>query len=278
MNFAELWQISLAVVGLCVALAQLRALRGGAEFAGVPAWTCAAGKFAGFVGVSFFCLGVAGTLCAAVARTIFPETDFGAHLLYLVPATQVLALGSLLAARKILSSLFPPHLNAEKASLPRGWLSPKNRFGVPAFFAVGIFAVSASALCVGLLLAFFPESVRAIFEENQRLVWELKSSEDALVAALSVPAIVVLTPILEELIFRNGLYLFFKSKMPAVPAAVFSSVIFALLHDAPVSYLPLTLLGCVLCLAYEKTGRLAAPIAVHALFNANSLFCLFLSR
>lgn len=277
-TFAGIWQLLLAAVGLGVVIAQHRAACREPMRASVPAWRATAQEFFGFVGVALICLILIGALCAAAARRIFPETDFSGHALYLVPAMQTAALCALLAARKFLPSLFPPQLDAEEKSRPRGWLSPANRFGVPAFFAAGIFAVSAGAIFVGAATAFFPEHIREIFQENQLLVQELKTLDSALVAALCVPAIAVLTPILEELIFRGGLYLFLKSKMSAVPAAALSSVIFALMHDAPVSYLPLTLLGCVLCFAYEKTGRIAAPILIHALFNANSLFCLFLDR
>lgn len=275
---AGIWQLLLAAVGLGVAVAQHRAALREPMRASVPAWNADARTFLGFAGVALICLFFVGALVAAATRRIFPETDFGGNALHFVPAMQTAALCALLAAKKFLPTLFPPRLNAEEKDRPRGWLSPANRFGVPAFFAAGIFAVSAAAILVGALTALFPENVREIFQENQMLVRELKTLNDPLVAALCVPAIAVLTPILEELIFRGGLYLFLKSKMSAVPAAVLSSVVFALMHDAPVSYLPLTLLGCALCFAYEKTGRIAAPILVHALFNANSLFCLFLDR
>ena len=142
---------------------------------------------------------------------------------------------------------------------------------VPAFFAAGIFIVTVGAALTSAAVALFPENVREIFEEKQMLVDALTSAENPLAAALCVPAIVVFTPILEEIVFRAGLYRFLKSKMTAVPAAALSSAVFALMHDAPASYLPLALLGCVFCLAYEKTGRLAAPVLIHALFNANSL-------
>ena len=122
-------------------------------------------------------------------------------------------------------------------------------------------------LLTQLLTPYLPES----FQDDQVLVTALRQTDNPLLVALCVPAIAILTPIIEEIIFRAGLYRFLKSKMSAVPAAVLSSVIFALMHDAPASYLPLAVLGCVFCWSYERAGRLAAPICIHALFNANTL-------
>jgi membrane protease YdiL (CAAX protease family) len=36
------------------------------------------------------------------------------------------------------------------------------------------------------------------------------------------------------------------------------------------SFLPLVVLAAIFCVAYERTGTLAAPIIAHALFNLNT--------
>lgn len=272
----SVWQIALGATGLAVAAAQHAVLLRVPAKTSLPAWKAKPAQVAAFAGVAVFCLFAVAFVCATLARRFFPETDFRNHALLLVPATQTLSLAALLCAMKLLPDAFPSELNAPPQTRSRDWLSIRNRFGVPAFFAVGFFAVAAAGILLGAAAAFLPEHVREIFQANQRLVNELRDPNSRFAAALAVPAIVVFTPILEELIFRGALYRLFRSGMNAVPAALCSSVIFALMHDAPATYLPLTLLGCVLCFAYEKTGRIAAPILVHALFNANTLLCVFL--
>lgn len=272
-----IWQTALSAAGLCAFVAQLLAARRREPTESLPAWNARAGNVLAFAGVCAFCLVAASLLCSAVARMFFPDFDFSASPQVLVPPIQALALAALLAAIRFFPEAFPKNFNAPREKRSRDWLSPKNPFGVPALFFTGIFATVIAAVFIKTVALFLPDDVRALFAENQALVNALKQSSP-LVIALCVPAVAVFTPIIEEIIFRAGLYRLFKSKLPAVPAAVASSIIFALLHDAPVAYLPLTLLGCVLCLVYEKTGRIAAPILVHALFNANTLLCLALAQ
>ena len=272
-----LLQLLLTLLGLVAVVAQARSAIRNAPQSNVPAWNARSASALAFAGICIFCLVGSSLLCTSVARALFPDFDFADKPQALIPAIQTLSLAALIAARLIFPEAFPPSFDAPKERRPRRWLSPMNPFGVPALFATGFFAVVVAAVVVKIAVVFLPENLREIFSENQELVNALGRS-DPLVVALCVPAIAVFTPVIEEIIFRAGLYRLLKSRMSAVPAALVSSVIFALMHDAPASYLPLTLLGCVLCLAYETTGRLAAPVLVHALFNANTLLCLVLSR
>lgn len=266
------WML-LALVGAGVAVAQARALKREPALRRerLAPWRASASQFCAFTGVAVFCLLAVGLICSAAARAIFPELlSSGSGILYLIPVMQTLSLVALLLSVKIFPEAFPKNFDADSAELrepARVWLSPNNRFGVPAMFATGFCATLVLMLLTQLLIPYLPES----FQNDQVLVTALRQADNPLLVAVCVPAIAILTPIIEEIIFRAGLYRFLKSKMSAVPAAVLSSVIFALMHDAPASYLPLTVLGCVFCWSYEKTGRLAAPICVHALFNANTL-------
>ncbi len=107
--------------------------------------------------------------------------------------------------------------------------------------------------------------------ESQPMVGLLRRSEPSpeLVALALLP--VVVTPLTEELVFRAGIFRFFATRMPGTWAAVLSSVVFALQHDNALAFGPLALLGVLLCAVYQKTGHLAAPILLHALFNLNSV-------
>lgn len=98
------------------------------------------------------------------------------------------------------------------------------------------------------------------------------------VVVLGVTA-VVLAPIAEELMFRGLLLRSFLRKMSFWPAALLSSLLFALFHVYEVS----TLLGAVTlalsvgvlglgnCYVVRITGRLAPAILIHATYNALAL-------
>lgn len=265
--------VLLALVGAGVAVAQVRALRREPALRRewLSPWSASVSQVCAFAGVAVFCLLAVGLICSAAVRVFFPELLSSASgILYLIPVMQTLSLAVLLLAVKIFPEAFPKNFDADSAELrepARVWLSPNNRFGVPAMFAMGFCAALVLMLLTQVLMPYLPES----FQNDQMLVTALRQADNPLLVAVCVPAIAILTPIIEEIIFRAGLYRFLKSKMSAVPAAVLSSVIFALMHDAPASYLPLTVLGCIFCWSYEKTGRLAAPICIHGLFNANTL-------
>lgn len=90
--------------------------------------------------------------------------------------------------------------------------------------------------------------------------------------------VIVLVPISEELLFRGFIYRNLKAFFPGWWPAIMSSLIFAVMHFNWLSLLPLFLLGVWLCLSYEKTGNIFAPIIVHGLFNANTLMLLLLTE
>ena len=83
---------------------------------------------------------------------------------------------------------------------------------------------------------------------------------------------VVLAPVGEEIMFRWGLYRFARKHGSRWSAAVLSALVFGAVHFNLALFLPVAALGFAQTILYEKTGRLAAPIALHALYN----FCNFL--
>jgi membrane protease YdiL (CAAX protease family) len=71
------------------------------------------------------------------------------------------------------------------------------------------------------------------------------------------------------------LYGVLKRYAGGLPALIFSGVSFALIHLHVPSLLPLFLLACVLTFAYELSGSLLVPMAMHALFNSVTLVGVF---
>lgn len=83
-------------------------------------------------------------------------------------------------------------------------------------------------------------------------------------------AAIILAPISEELLFRGCVYRFLKGKLKHIQANAITAFLFALLHMHTAAFLPLFLLGMLLCRCYEKTGNIYVCIILHALFNLNT--------
>lgn len=75
-------------------------------------------------------------------------------------------------------------------------------------------------------------------------------------------------PVIEEIVFRAGLYRWLRARIGPIPANLAVSIVFAVLHGLT----PLSVLrgaGSVLMTwLYEKTGNLWSAVASHACFNA----------
>ncbi len=79
---------------------------------------------------------------------------------------------------------------------------------------------------------------------------------------------VVLAPFQEELIFRGYLYGVARRFVGPAAGAVLVSLLFAAIHLHLPSFAGLFVLAMCLTLAYEWTGCLLVPMAMHAMFNS----------
>lgn len=110
----------------------------------------------------------------------------------------------------------------------------------------------------------------------QRLVQAIISPYDPWQVKVRIfLAVAVVAPAIEELVFRAGLFKWLlrdSLKLSFGVASALSATLFAAVHF----YLPgvpaLVFLGCAFAWQYEKTGRLAAPVFTHSLFNATNFF------
>jgi membrane protease YdiL (CAAX protease family) len=120
---------------------------------------------------------------------------------------------------------------------------------------------------VDFLLAPWPEMTQphVILEAVKELPapWVLGAFTGA---ALAVP-------LAEELFFRGLVQSMFRHYLDRPwPAVAIASAFWALMHAQNIDTMPsLLVLGLVLGFLYERSGRLVAPMIVHALFNALSM-------
>jgi len=82
---------------------------------------------------------------------------------------------------------------------------------------------------------------------------------------------VLLSPIVEELVFRKIIFSALLRYTGYWPAAAISSVLFAMAHYNYAASLGYFLLGMVWCRMYNKTKNLGVVIVAHILFNAAAM-------
>jgi len=87
---------------------------------------------------------------------------------------------------------------------------------------------------------------------------------------------VIVAPAAEEFLFRGYLYGVIRRYLGPVAAVLLSSALFAAIHVNLLSLPALFVLAICFALAYEATGSLLVPMAMHALFNALNLAEIFL--
>jgi membrane protease YdiL (CAAX protease family) len=77
----------------------------------------------------------------------------------------------------------------------------------------------------------------------------------------------LLSPIVEELVFRGLLYPMLKKHIGVFFGCVISSLLFSFIHDNVLSFALLFLFSVYLTYIYERNNNLLIPIASHAFFN-----------
>ncbi|MBN1404379.1 MAG: CPBP family intramembrane metalloprotease [Opitutales bacterium] len=110
----------------------------------------------------------------------------------------------------------------------------------------------------------------------QDVVTDLSVTEPLGAFILLVIMAGLLAPVVEEMVFRAGLYRFLKGRVGKEAAIFSTAALFAMLHYNLLAFPTLMLLGVALCLAYEATGNIKVPMFMHALFNLNSVFLIVL--
>lgn len=87
----------------------------------------------------------------------------------------------------------------------------------------------------------------------------------------------LVAPLSEETLYRGVVFAGLAQRLPFLPAALISGLLFAIPHGIGV-LAPILVLGTGLAWIYARTGTLWAPILAHSLVNAISLGILFIAR
>jgi len=160
-------------------------------------------------------------------------------------------------------------------------LHPSALFGFDRLGLSKVFLLGLGLLLAAMPLILASSTVTSSFlradpqQDTQPIMQLFERSTDPAKRVPLIMLAVVIAPISEEFVFRGFLYGVLKRFAGALPALVFSALLFGLIHMHIPSLLPLFLLGCVLTLAYELSGSLLVPMTMHAFFNALTLVQVF---
>ena len=107
--------------------------------------------------------------------------------------------------------------------------------------------------------------------EKQDMVDLLENTHLASVRILLVVLAGFGAPLMEEIVFRAGLFRYLRTRLPRWAGLLIPALVFGAAHVSLAFFVPLTVLGLIFSLAYERTGRLGTTIVAHGLFNLNTI-------
>lgn len=142
----------------------------------------------------------------------------------------------------------------------------------------GLFTYLAATVAVIVVqqIWFFILDKLHIEAPRQPVIDLLKGHHATAVLILAGALTVVIGPILEEMVFRAGIFRYGKQVLPRWAAFLVSAVLFGLAHASVSACVPLIVFAYVLALSYERTGRIGVTMIAHGLFNLTSLIALLM--
>jgi len=142
------------------------------------------------------------------------------------------------------------------------------------YLGINVLNMFASTLLVALL-----GGDGNLSNQNNAAVIEAFQSDSGLTKAMTV----FMAPIVEELLFRAGIFSNIRNAGHRIPAYIISTLAFAIMHVWQFAvidwkYLAFLLMyipsGIMLCICYERTNSIFSPILLHMTVNSVSLAAL----
>ena len=156
-------------------------------------------------------------------------------------------------------------------------VSPSPRLPLPQLLGSAFVAFIAALPVITVLSLGWTLLLRKLGlpDEPQDLVEIFTKTQAPFILTGMLLVACVLAPINEELIFRAGIFRSIRQRHGRRAALVLSALAFGALHGNWAGFLPLTIFGAALALAYEKTGDIRVSIFAHACFNLNTILIIY---
>ena len=107
--------------------------------------------------------------------------------------------------------------------------------------------------------------------EKQEMVDLLVNTRSPATRGLLIALAVLGAPLMEEIVFRAGIFRYLRTRLPRWAAFLMPALLFGAAHGNLAYFAPLTVLGLLFSVAYERTGRIGTTIVAHSLFNLNTI-------
>ena len=140
--------------------------------------------------------------------------------------------------------------------------------------------VTGKQMCLTVIGAvggmFFLNFMLNILPIPQELLGDITSGMGSLTSYpfwLAIIVNAILIPILEEVVFRGYIFSRLGKAMPAVVAAVISSVVFGLCHGGLVWAIWAGVVGLIICVVRVKSGSIIPGIVFHIIMNTYGMVC-----
>ncbi|KAI3465742.1 hypothetical protein Pfo_022405 [Paulownia fortunei] len=127
-----------------------------------------------------------------------------------------------------------------------------------------------------LITSYFADRLMGPKDVNNPFLKEILSGGSSSLTACILDYCIV-TPLLEEVVYRGFLVTSLASQMKWRQAVTISSIVFSAAHFSGENFLQLFIVGFVLGCSYCWTGNLSTSIAIHSLYNALILSLTYIS-
>ncbi len=125
----------------------------------------------------------------------------------------------------------------------------------------------AAALCIGLNNLFLLSGLSTQDEAYVESMEQMYSPS----LFMQLLCLGILTPLSEELVYRALVYKRMREQSGFLASAIYSTLVFAILHVYFVQIIYAFIMGMIFCYLYEKFGSIRAPAAAHMAANIVSI-------
>ncbi len=141
-------------------------------------------------------------------------------------------------------------------------------------------AVALRGMIVVIILAVLTNFLywTEILERSSKIIERVTLKDifsNGVFSVIQVILVLLLSPVAEETFYRGFIYPVLRNKLPPALSGILLSLFFAAVHFQWGYFVLLFFMSYAATMAYEKTRRLMAPVAIHIFYNVLVLFGLF---
>lgn len=227
-----------------------------------------AGYFAIYFGITLLFEFVHEIVIMIKLGEVSPDTDYVSEVLVRMSDRFCeVGIASAIAVLLTYTIIFLIRKKRVSEEVRLNFISPLSFSGL---LIAGLCAQAAITVILTFLYSAFPSAAEYSADKTFDLL--LKNSNPV----TQFLYIAVITPLLEETLFRGLIYTRLRRVLPAGAAIILSAVIFGAAHGNIEQFLYASTLGLFIAAVFEKYDSLWASFAVHFAFNAGSYLMMYM--